>query len=168
MTTQSADAESFVDLPSDLLELFKGGTTLGQLQGFSQDDLEKIYAVGHSLYMQGRFRDAMFVFGFLVMRDQVDARFSRAMAASLQMLKQYQKAIDLYLLAFTMDVSDPSPNLHVCECLIALGQGEAAREGLELLVETTDAKQHEDLCVKAQALLEFLDQHSATAPGEAS
>jgi len=160
-----AAEESLEDLPSLLLELFKQGATLGMIQGFSQDDLEKMYAVGHGLYTQGRFREAMRIFGFLAMRDHLDMRFARALAACLQMLKQYKQATEMYLLAYAMDMSDPSPNLHVCECLIAQGQGAAAREGLELLLETSDPQRHAGVRAKAQALLEFLDQHTPLAEG---
>src|SRR5690606_20030859 len=109
------------NLPEQIAELLAHGGTLGSVYNYDDTDYEVLYALGHSLYGQTRYQDAMRTFGFLVVHNHMEKRYMNAFAASLQMLKSYKEAIKYYSMASLMDMSDPLPTYHTAECMIALG-----------------------------------------------
>ena len=113
--------------------LARGGRP-GDLYGLQQEHFEMLYAMGHQMYSQARYRDAAIVFGYLSGLDGRDARFFNALASSLQMLGCYDDAITLHALASLEDLDDPKPTLHAAECLIAVGRLPEATEMLENVV----------------------------------
>jgi type III secretion system low calcium response chaperone LcrH/SycD len=151
------------NLADEVAKLIFSGGTLGDVYNYNDQDYEVLYALGHSLYSQGRYSDAMKAFGFLVMHNHLEKRFVNAFAASLQMIKSYEEAIKYYTLTSVMDMSDPVPTFHTCECMIALGNVEDARQGLEMVVGQCRKPTHATLKERAQALLALLDQHQPAA-----
>ena len=119
-------------------------------------DNESLYAVGHHLYTQAQYELALPVFGLLLLRDGLERRFLCAFAACLQMQGRADAALTHYLTAAVLDPSDPVPVFHACECLIATGQPQAAREGLQKLQGLCQPLLHDALQKKAQVLLELL------------
>lgn len=148
-------------LAEQIAELLFNGGTLGSVYDYNDQDYEVLYALGHSLYAQTRYPDAVKVFGFLVMHNHLEGRFMSAFAASLQMVKNYQEAIKYYTMASVMDMSDPAPTFHTCECMIALGMLKEAHEGLGMVVAQCQDDTQKALKERAQALLALLDKQQA-------
>ncbi|HZY20505.1 MAG TPA: SycD/LcrH family type III secretion system chaperone [Ramlibacter sp.] len=153
-------------VPADRLieqigELLMHGGTLGSVYDYTDQDYEVLYALGHSLYSQGRYDDAVKAFGFLCIHNHLERRFVNAFAASLQMVKSYEEALKYYTLASVMDMSDPAPTFHSCECLIALGRIAEAREGLEMVIAQCEGAEHAPLKSRAEALRGLIDSQSA-------
>lgn len=147
-------------LAEQIAELLLNGGTLGSVYDYNDQDYEVLYALGHSLYGQGRYFDAMKAFGFLVMHNHLERRFMNAFAASLQMIKSYEEAIKYYTLASVMDMSDPAPTFHTCECMLALGMVAQAREGLGMVIGQCKDAAHGPLKERAEALLALLDKQA--------
>lgn len=145
-------------LAEQIAELLFSGGTLGSVYDYNDQDYEVLYALGHSLYAQTRYSDAVKVFGFLVMHNHLEARFMNAFAASLQMVKSYEEAIKYYTMASVMDMGDPAPTFHTCECMIALGMVKEAHEGLGMVIGQCQDAAHAPLKERAQALLALLEQ----------
>jgi type III secretion system low calcium response chaperone LcrH/SycD len=135
--------------------LMSGGT-IGGIYNYDKRDYEALYAMGHSLYSQARYPDAVKAFGFLVMHNHLERRFLVAFAASLQMVRDYETAINYYALATAMDMTDLAPSFHVCECLLAQGKVQEAREGLEMIVAQCEGEAQAALKQRAQGLLAVL------------
>lgn len=158
---QTAAAET---LPDQILDLFSQGVTLGDMAGYDEQDYAAVYALGHELYAQGRYSDAMKAFGFLVMHDQWEQKYMIAFAASLQMLKRYKDAILFYSNASILDLSDPMPTFHTAECMIPIGMLQEASEALGLVItQCADKPDRQDLKARAEALLSVVTQSAQSS-----
>ncbi|WP_159910924.1 SycD/LcrH family type III secretion system chaperone [Pantoea sp. 18069] len=144
------------DLPAQVLELLSHGGGLGTIFGYTDDEYEALYALGHNHYSQQRYLDAAKCFGFLVAHKSLEPRFMNAFASCMQMLKRYQEAIQYYSTASVLDLEDPLPTFHTAECFIALEMPEQAREALVLVIAQCRQPQWEALRQRAQALLKLL------------
>lgn len=151
------------DLPEQIAQLLANGGTLGSVYNYDDTDYEVLYALGHSLYGQTRYEDAMRAFGFLVVHNHMEKRYMNAFAASLQMLKSYKEAIKYYSMASLMDMSDPLPTFHTAECMIALGYAPEAREALQFVVRQSEEQGFAELQSRAQAMLDLMNggRHAA-------
>lgn len=134
MTEKTRDIN---DLVQEVADFLLAGGTVGDMYGLSGEQLEPMYALGFSLYNQARWSEALKVFSFLTYHSHLEQRFHVARAACLQMLKQYENALQAYGLGYVLDASDPSVSLHIAECLLALGKKEDARGVLENVAELT-------------------------------
>lgn len=158
------DAEAFAAALSE--HLLQGGT-LGDLHGFSEQDYEAMYTVGHGMYSQQRYDDALKVFRLLVACDPMDRRFHQAVASSLQMTGEFELAIGSYSMASIMNINDPVPTFHTAECLAALGRVADAREALAIVIEQSSDPAYGPLRIRAEGLLTLLSRAAeppATAP----
>jgi len=151
----------FDTLARQVLDHIGRGGLLGDLIDLDARDYEVLYTLGHRCYTQGQYTDAARVFGFLVMHNHLERRFTMAYAAALQMTRDYGGAISLYTLAAVMDPTDPLPCFHTCECLIALGLKNDAREGLAMVVQQCSGDAHAALRGRAEAVLALV---AAQAP----
>ncbi|MPM18178.1 hypothetical protein SDC9_64584 [bioreactor metagenome] len=133
-----------------------GADTFGSLFGYEESDYEVLYALGHSLYSQARYQDAMRIFGFLVVNNQLEKRFFNAFASSLQMLQRHAEAIQYYSMASLLDIDDPLPTFHTAECFIALNCKAEAKEALKFVVEQSTAPSMAEVKTRAQSLLDLL------------
>jgi type III secretion system low calcium response chaperone LcrH/SycD len=137
-------------------DLLMAGGTVGDTLNYTAQDYEALYCVGHGYYQEARYQDAYQVFSFLVIHNHLELRFILAFASSLQMLESWTEAIHYYSMAIAMDMLNPQPMLHVCECLIGLERFAQAREGLLLVLARSQQMDLEKMMQKAQALLEFV------------
>lgn len=139
-----------------MIELLSSGTTLGELHGVSERRLEALYAVGHTLYTQGKYADAAPVFGFLVTHSHLDRRFHKAFGACLQKLGRHADALKYYGVASLLDLTDPDPVVHTAECLLALSRDEEAARALRFaLGQIKGEEKHAALGERVKALLEL-------------
>lgn len=168
MTATPAFTVPVDKLADQIGELLLAGGTLGSVYDYTDQDYEVLYALGHSLYSQGRYQDAVKAFGFLVMHNHLEPRFMNAFAASLQMVKSYEEALQYYTLASVMDMSDPAPTFHSCECLLALGRVDEAREGLEMVINQCKTPAQEPLKARALALRDLIARQAAGEQGAAA
>lgn len=139
------------------------GVTMGSIFGYSDQEYEAVYTLGHNLYRQARYEDALKVFSFLVMNNPMEIRFVNAFAACRQMLKHFDEAIAFYSLASVMDMKDPRPTFHTAECLIALGRLKEAAEALNFVIAQSERGGQPALQLRAQTLLDLLKKSPAPA-----
>ncbi len=151
--TATLDPEA---LAQQISLIVAGADTFGSLFGYEDSDYEVLYALGHSLYSQARYEDAMRIFGFLVVNNQLEKRFFNAFASSLQMLERYTEAVQYYSMASLLDIEDPLPTFHTAECFLALSWKAEAKEALELVVEQSDTPALAEVKTRAESMLELL------------
>jgi len=128
-----------------VLDLLSQGAGLGTIFGYTADEYEALYALGHDHYSQQRYLDA----------------------ACMQMLKRYKEAIQYYSTASVLDLEDPLPTFHTAECFIALEMREQASEALTLVVAQCQQTAFAELAQRAQALLELLTGSGAPTEEQA-
>lgn len=119
-----------------------------------------LYALGYELYQQGRYEEALQAFGLLTLRDPTDPRYLLAAGATLQMQRLFEQALTLYGLAAFLRPADPVAPLHACECLIALGRLDEAREALADLLPDCEPGRHDPIRHRAEGLRQFLAQQA--------
>lgn len=146
------------DLADQVTELLSHGGTIGFAMDYDEKDYEVIYALGHSLYNQGRYQEAMRTFGYLVLHNHLEKRYMNAFASSLKMLKNYKEAIKFYSFASLMDMSDPLPTYHTAECMIAAGYTAEAKEALGFVIRQSTSSELEILRSRAQAMLDLINK----------
>lgn len=149
------------DLTAQVLELLTHGGGLGTIFGYTDDEYEALYALGHSHYAQQRYLDAAKCFCFLVANQPLEARSWNAYASCMQMLRRYRDAIQYYSNASVLDLEDPLPTFHTAECFIALEMPQEAHEALALVMAQCGAPQWDALRQRAQALMELLGEEDA-------
>lgn len=140
-----------------LLAHFEAFGTFGDLYGYSKDELDALYAVGHARYRLGKYQEAHTIFAFLVQQDHFERRYLHALAGSLHMLGNYPEAIKFYGLVLGYDIDDPSVIVPLAECFARIGRRDAAVECLNALVELdTTSPQNPVLMKRANALRSLL------------
>lgn len=144
-------------LPEQIAELLSHGGTLGSVYNYTAQDYELLYTLGHGLYSQARYEEAMKTFSFLVMHNHLDKRFMNALASSHQMMKNHLEAVKYYSMASLMDMGDPLPTFHTAECFIAMGQTAEAKEALQFVIAQSKTPEKAPLKDRAQALLDLLN-----------
>ena len=145
------------DLATNLLE---EGASLGAVKGFGLDEIEAAYSVAYSFYQQGKYQEARKLFQYFSIHEHTDRRFWMGLAACLQKLSEYNKAILAYGAAAMLDVTDPAPPFHAAECHIAIQDWENARTALEAALNVAEGEtEHASYSQRANALLATVDKH---------
>ncbi len=145
-----------------LFESIEGGATLKDIQGIPDTFMKGIYTYAHEFYNQGRLDDAEVFFRFLSIYDFYNADYMMGLAAVYQLKKRYEKALELYSLAYAIpkkreDRTGPGEYramFYAGQCNIMLKKGENAKRCFEMVIEnSTD----EELKKKATIYLETLN-----------
>jgi type III secretion system low calcium response chaperone LcrH/SycD len=157
-------ASAIRPLVKDIVRLFETGIGIGVPTPPPGRDYEALYALGYNLYGQARYDEAQKVFQYLVMHHQFDTRYIVALGAALQMLKRHDEAITTFGAAALLDLDDPVPVLHSCECLLALGRTDEAVDGLESVLADCPPGRNDSVRAKAMGLLSLI----STTPQAAS
>ncbi|AZC51690.1 Chaperone protein SicA [Pseudomonas chlororaphis subsp. piscium] len=130
------------------------GTPLKDLRGVSNEQMDSLYAFAHEFYEQGRLDDAEKFFHFLCIYDFYNAQYWMGLAAVHQLKQNYQKAVDLYAVAFAQGKHDYRPMLYTGQCQLALGKAGKAKLCFEYVIECV---QEQGLRKQAQAYLDALN-----------
>lgn len=110
-----------------LMDRYAGGGKIEDLAPqFSNEAIDGLYGTAYKFYEIGKYQDAAHFFRVMTMIDTTGRRNWMGLGASLQMLKEYEEAIESYSVAAMMDPEDPYAHLHAAECLFIMGQKERA------------------------------------------
>lgn len=133
--------------------------SLKDTMGLNQQFLESLYGLAYQLYNSGKYRDSGAVFRVLSVTDPKDTRFTMGLAASEQMNKDYDEAINSYLLCGQQDPFNPMPFFYLYECY---RQTNRMHEAFYALCETLNRIQHNPIYLpllsKTMLMLEGLQK----------
>jgi type III secretion system low calcium response chaperone LcrH/SycD len=152
-----------VSEPETLHALLSG--RLESPASLSDADCESLYAVGYGLYAQASYEKALQVFGWLVILRSLDRRYVFALGSCLQVVGRYESAINHYATALMIDIEDPTPLLHTCECLVALRRFDHAQEALDTLRQEYSADSYPWISPKAERLQALIAGSQAAETG---
>ena len=153
MSSRKDKEEEALALSLDAMHAVLGGATFKDLRGISGEQMDTLYAFAHQFYEQGRLDEAGRFFHFLCIYDFQNADYWCGNAAVKHLQGSYQKAIDLYAIAFALRTSDYRTMVYTGQCHLALGRPGKAKLCFEYAVESlTDAA----LKAQAQAYLDVL------------
>lgn len=124
--------------------------------GMPNEVLEFIYSEGYRYYKTGFFNKSQQLFEVLIFLNPSDPKFVLGEAASLQMGKQYEAAIQTYHILSRMMPDSPLPYFYIYECSMQLNAYEDAREALNQVIARaeTDPRYFSQMGEKAKMMLE--------------
>jgi len=145
--------------------MLTNGSTLKQLKGVSNEELEAVYSLAFGYYRTGKYDEASKLFQFLVLFDHLNAKFWFGLGAVQQALKDYQGAVSSYGYCSFLKLDNPKPQLHAAECFLALGDKRNAASTLEALNEfcPRDTDVGREYRAKAARLRELVGQEAFDA-----
>jgi|688.fasta_scaffold20241_6 type III secretion system low calcium response chaperone LcrH/SycD len=85
----------------------------------SSGSVEALYSLAYMHYKQGKYQEAVGLFRLLTMSSIKSKKHWMGLAASLQMLKQYQEAVRAYEMAAALDPTDPYIHIYAADCFFA-------------------------------------------------
>ncbi len=97
----------------------------------TNEDIETIYALGHSFYQAGHIDKAEPLFRRLVGLAPLQYRAWYGLAATLQLKNSYKEAIVAWSMAALLDDKQAMPHYHAAECLQSISRSCDAVDALE-------------------------------------
>lgn len=108
-------------------------TTVRELKGISDREIESIYAMGVDFYRGGNYADAEKIFRFLTVFEHTSSKYWTAMGSVQQVQGRYDAAIKAYQMASFLDLHNPKPMYYAAECFVKAGDLDNARKALASL-----------------------------------
>lgn len=145
------------DQLSHSVDVIKNGGTLSMMQDIHTDDLEAIYSIAHTFYVQRRYKKSEQLFSYLCLYQHMDKRFWKGLAASRQMQKNYRKAAEAYAYMAIIDMDDPEPSFHAAFCFMELKETKSASKALDAAMhQAKGKKRYQPLLEQARQMLNKL------------
>lgn len=142
-----------------IISFFENNSTLKDIRGLSEKDMEAIYALGYNYYNNGKCEEAKSAFQFLTFYDHLEKRWWMGLGAVNQMLKDYDGAILAYSYTAMLDVEDPTPHLHAADCFLAMEKYEEADSALAATIHWAgDKPEHAGLKERAETMQELFQK----------
>jgi type III secretion system low calcium response chaperone LcrH/SycD len=132
------DLETFLEdfIPNTLLK----SETLQRAFDVSGYEMEEIYSETYTFYQEDNFLEASTGFRWLVLLNPFVEKYWMGLAASLQLLEKYEKALHAYAICALLESENPYPHFHAFECYVALKDKEEAEKALSLAFKRTIGK----------------------------
>lgn len=102
-----------------------------EAMGLTPEVMEVFYQQGYLFFQSGKFKEALQMFDFLRLLDVKDKRYTFAIAACYQYMKEYLNAAANYILYKTVDPFNPIPSFHLYDCFMGAHYPETALYYLE-------------------------------------
>lgn len=146
--------EQLEELFDRVLEGVQEGATFKDMYGISSDTMEAIYAHAYDFYQQGRLDEAESLFRLLCIYDFHNADYALGLGAVFQLKKRYEKALDVYAMAYTIGGgNDERAMFYAGECNLLLRRLGKARRCFETVLEDAGDSR---FAAKAQAYLDAM------------
>jgi tetratricopeptide (TPR) repeat protein len=125
---------------------------------FSDEQIELIYSIGHSFFMQGKFEQALNIFKLIILYRPIDARNMEAYATTLKRMGRFDEAIPVYVAAMVFgELSLPMPVIHIAECLAAIGRSAESERLLRPMLDMAKVDEaYAEVRGRAETLLDML------------
>lgn len=127
------------------------GKSPQELLGFSDEAMLRFYTAAYKLFEHHHYEDAANAFLFLITLNSFHHDYWLGLGMSMQLLGDYEAAIDAYEMAAICKLESPVPYFYLAKCLFAIHDRESSVQALDLAIEYSgDEFQFADL--KAQAI----------------
>ena len=118
--TATGGSAEMQQLMAQALDVLMTGGNLYTLRGMTEQDVEAVYALGHTHYTTGNYNEAENIFRGLCLLNHLSQRNWLGLGAAQQMQKKYQAALSSYSYSQVLDMMDPRPLMHIYECLMGM------------------------------------------------
>ncbi|MFN0064779.1 MAG: SycD/LcrH family type III secretion system chaperone, partial [Chlamydiales bacterium] len=119
--------------------------TLAIAYGVSKKELEEIYSEGYAFYEEEHLSEASNTFRFLVILDPYIPKFWMGLAATQQLLGDYEKALHSYAMVTLLEKDNPYPHFHASECYRALRNEPEAEIALDIALDLAQKASYHEL-----------------------
>lgn len=118
-----------------LRKIFVEGKTPKEAIGFTEKEMESMYAYAYNLFTHGKFKESRLMMEHLLSLDP-QSRYALGVAASFHQMKDYRKAAGYYTVAFHLsgDKQDPVPLYYMYDCFKNLNDFRSAAVALEYTI----------------------------------
>jgi|DEB19_MinimDraft_2_1074335.scaffolds.fasta_scaffold58634_2 Flp pilus assembly protein TadD len=126
---------------------------------FTDEQIEVIYSIGHTLFTQGKIDNAFGVFQVLLVYRPLEVRFLSAFGICCKRLSRYDDAVSAFTAALLADPRHLESAVHLTESLAALGKKDQSLSVLTPLIELTEMDAgYANLHKRAVTLRELLEK----------
>jgi tetratricopeptide (TPR) repeat protein len=105
---------------------------------FSNEQIDIMYCIAYSIFMQGKLESACSIFQTLLIYRPLDSRILTAFGLCCKQLGMFEQAIPALTCAYLLDSEDVKLAVHIAECLAALGKYEASSQILDPLLQLSE------------------------------
>ncbi|MEX1013052.1 MAG: SycD/LcrH family type III secretion system chaperone [Waddliaceae bacterium] len=134
------------------------GKTAQEILGFTDSAMDAFYRAAETLLNGRRYDDALNAFLFLITMNPHHHDYWIGLGMSVQMVGDYQSALDAYEIAAMYEVENPIPYFQLAKCFMELHDRENTREAFLLVIEYAgDSKKYASLKKEAKKALKLLD-----------
>ncbi len=128
-------------------------------QIFTEEQIEIIYSIGHSLFSQGKYEEARNIFQILLIYRPLDAKYLFAYGLSCKNLGNFSDAIPAFVATIGIEPDNIKSACHLAECLVALGRKDECLSILDPVIEFTELDEsYFSLRKRAEAIRFFLTE----------
>lgn len=150
-----------------LWSAINSGLTLKDVHEIPEDLMEGVYAHAYAFYNKGQLDEAATFFRFLCIYDFYNPDYYMGLGAVYQLKKEYQKAADIYAVAFALAKNDYRPVYFSGQCQLLLNKSNKARQCFELVIkDSTDASLKDRAAVYLNNLKLQVDEKDDAAQKE--
>lgn len=135
-----------------LISWSKKKTTLREIRGYSDEEMQAISQAGYFYLMQGKNDEARVLFEGLIAVDPGNDFYYRALGVAFQKMGDDERALKQFSYAVQINPGSPYSYVNWAEILISRGEPQQAEPKLRLALERMGPKD-EQLSKKAWALL---------------
>jgi type III secretion system low calcium response chaperone LcrH/SycD len=107
----------------------------------SDNTMEAVYTQAYNLYNQGKYKEASYLFRFLMLLDLTTSRYILGLAACLHRMKDYKNAANLYFFAGALDDKNPLPHYHATDCYLQLNKTGIAIISLQMAISAAGSQE---------------------------
>lgn len=132
------NSDEYQDYIDKVCMAMMDGATFKDIHGIPEDTMQGIYAYAYDFYNQGRLDEAETFFRFLSVYDFYNADYIMGLAAVYHLKKKYEKAAELYTLAFILGKQDYRPLFHAGQCNLMMNKASAALSCFESVLESSN------------------------------
>ncbi len=137
---------------------FQSGGTWQDLLEMDTNDVEDIYAIGHTHYEKEEYEQALAAFSALVQINPYSSKHWIAIGATLQGQELYHDAMAAYELAETLEEQIIEPLFYSAQCAYALGNKPETRDFLKKTIfKSEQTGKGCELAEKAKLILEQIN-----------
>ena len=130
--------------PDVVRMLEQGLTTVREMKGITDEEMNAVYTVAHNFYTTGRYTDAETIFKFLVAFDHTNEKYWMGLGAVHQAQKHFKDALAAYAnVVGNMNIENFKAAFYAAECFLALGDRVNAQNAIEQVKMYADVKTEE-------------------------
>jgi type III secretion system low calcium response chaperone LcrH/SycD len=138
---ETTDTETLQKKTSEIIgTMIEKDCDLYEAAGLKPENIDALYAVGHSFYVAGNYAEAETIFSTLCLYNTRNKRNWLALGGAAQAQSNYESALIAFSMAQLLDLMDPEPVIRTYECHLQAGNFESAVESIETLLEITQGR----------------------------